>query len=223
MPADCSIGAAAYGIWVNNTMENQPKRTGPIKWKTDFTDMTLVSGQDITFEWVPNYMDRDLLQVDICYQVKGDETEYMVDSTDNHNFYHWQIPYDFTDNQRIDLMIPNTELLTVSTVPQVFIYPDPKTKIVDTQNVYIKSKGFFIIGNPDADIDAIISYTDKNDNIIEHPAIVHLKNFQIDPDLGIEFECFPYENDINPLEVKFIIKDHYQKENKLVSDWVSII
>lgn len=223
MPADCSINSPAYGIWVNNTTTEKPRRTGPIKWKTDFSNMVLVSGQEIFFEWVPNYMDRDLLQVDISYKIKGNDLEYQIDSTDNHNFYHWQIPYDFTDNQKIDIMIPNTDEISVATVPNIFIYPDPKTKIVDTYNVYIKSKGFFITPEPDGTVDAIISYVDKDDNIVEQNATIHLKNFMIDPDLGIEFECFPYNNTINPLEIQIIVRDHFQKENKIVSDWISII
>ena len=222
MPADCSIGSLCYNIWVNNTESKQPMRSGPIKFKTDFTDMILVSGQDIFIEWVENYMDRDLLTVDICYQIEGDEREYQIDCVDNHHFYHWQIPLDFTVNSPIDIMIPNTEYVSISTQPKIFIYPDPKTNIVEPTNVYVKGKGFFIAPKPDYSVDAIISYTDRNDNIIEHPATINLNNFMIDAENGLDFKCFVYDNIVNETRIRFIIKDHNKKENKTVSDWITI-
>lgn len=223
MPADVSINKTAYGIWVNNTEEYQPKRTGDIEFKTKLSDAVLVSGQDICLEWVYRYMDRDLMQVDICYQTKGDEREYVIDSVDNHDFYHWQIPMDFTGNQQIDIIIPNSEYINVANMPEIFIYPDPKTRIVEPENVYIKDKGFFVVADPNGDVPAIISYTNKKGEIVEHDAVIHLSNYMIDPDRGIEFKCFPFEADMKISTIRFIVKDHYQKENKAISDWVSIV
>ena len=223
MPADVSIGSVGYGIWVNNSPDNQPKRTGPLEWKTDFRNGVFVCGQDICFEWQSMYMDRDLLQVDICYQIKGDEREYMIDSIDNHNFYHWQIPIDFTDNPQIDVLIPNTDNMSVATPPEIYVYPDPKTRVVEPENVYVKNKGFFILPDPNGTVDAYLQYEGKDGSIKEHDIVLNLDNFMISPVGGVEFECFPYEGEMNPLEVRFIIKDHYQKEIKAVSDYVSII
>ena len=197
-------------------------RTGPVKFKTDFTDMILVSGQDIFIEWIENYMDRDLLTVDICYQIEGDDREYQIDCVDNHHFYHWQIPLDFTVNCPIDIMIPNTEYVSVATQPKIFVYPDPKTNIVEPNNVYVKGKGFFIAPKPDYPVDAIISYTDRNDNIIEHPATINLNNFMIDAENGLDFKCFVYDNIVNETRIRFIVKDHNKKENKTVSDWITV-
>ena len=85
-PADSSIYNMGLGIWVNR---NQPDHTeGPLIWLTDFEDMVLVSGQDVMLEWKWLYEDRDLLQVDLLYQEEGDENEYILESMDNHNFYH---------------------------------------------------------------------------------------------------------------------------------------
>lgn len=222
-PANASIGSMGYNIWVNNTKEEQPRRTGPIKFKTDFKDMILISGQDLMIEWVENFMDKDMLMVDISYQIEGDDTEYMIDSIDNHHFYHWQIPTDFSGNQLIDIMIPNTEYVSVATQPNIFIYPNPTTHTVEPENVYIKSYGFFIAPDPNYDVQAVISYTDRNDNIVEHPATIHLNNFMIDRVNGIDFKCFVFDNNVNTTRIRLIVKDHYYKDAKVVSDWISVI
>ena len=120
-PADSSISDVGFNIWVNNNPEPH-HRTGPIYWRTDMSTLnTLVSGQDIMFEWGWSYQDRDLLFVDICYQEENDNTLYMIDSVDNHDMYSWRIPVDFTDNELIDIMIPNTEYGSVGTPPEIYL------------------------------------------------------------------------------------------------------
>ncbi len=207
--ADTSIYNMGYGIWVNRG--HSPERIeGPLSWVTDFEDMVLVSGQDILLEWKYSYFDRDLLQVDLLYQ---DETgtQFLIDSVDNHNFYHWRIPDDFISNpSKIDIIIPNTEDCEVFTVPEIYIYPDPKTHIVDETTVYILNKGYFITNKPY--VEAIISYEDKTGNIKEIPAKLNLKNYQIDELNPIEFNCFAYNNDINFKKVKLILRDHHNKD-----------
>ena len=147
----------------------------------------------------------------------------MIDSVDNHNFYHWQIPIDFTDNPQIDVLIPNTEKMSVATAPEIYVYPNPKTKVVEPENVYVKNKGFFILPDPNGSVEAYLQYEGKDGSIKEHDILINLDNFMISPVDGVEFECFPYEGEMNPVEVRFIIKDHYQKDIKAVSDYVSII
>lgn len=67
-------------------------------------------------EWKWRYEDRDLLQVDLLLREEGSEDEYIIDSMDNHNFYHWHIPTDFIrDKAHIDVIIPNTQDCTVYT------------------------------------------------------------------------------------------------------------
>lgn len=221
-PADSSISNIGYNLWVNNDPEPQ-HRTGPIFWKNDMSGLNnLVAGQDIFLEWTYNYMDRDLLMVEICYKMEGDEREYPIEVCDNHNFYCWNIPFDLTDNSPIDIMIENTEEVSVVSQPEIYIYPDPDTRTVEPGNVYIKSKGFFVTPKPDWNINATISYETKNGNIKEIPATIHTKNYQIDSEAGIDFNCFVYENDVKSSRIKIIVRDYYQKENMCETDWVSI-
>lgn len=218
-PSDSSIYNMGYGIWVN---EKEGKREeGPLRWITNFEDMILVTGQDILLEWRYSYRDRDLLQVDILYE---DDTQhqYLLDSVDNHNFYHWRIPIDFIQNpSKIDIIIPNTDTCTVYTYPEIYIYPDPKTKIVDETTIYILNKGYFITALPQ--VDCIITYEDKSGKIIEIPAKLNLKNFQIDEINPIDFECFVYNNTVNFKNIKLVLRDHHNVQNICVSDEITIV
>lgn len=221
-PADSSIGTVGFNIWVNNNPEPQ-HRTGPLYWKTDFSQINnLVSGQDIFIEWSYSYTDRDLLMVELCYKKEGDEREYVIDVCDNHNFYCWDIPKDMTDNSPIDIMIENTDEVSVTTQPEIYIYPDPDTHTVEPGNVYVKSKGFFITPEPNWKVNAVISYQTKSGEIKEYPAVIHTKNYQIDSEASIEFNCFVYENDVDTNRIKIILRDYYQKENMCETDWISI-
>ena len=142
-PADSSIYNMGYGIWVNR--DHSPEKIeGPLKWVTDFEDMVLVCGQDILLEWRYSYFDRDLLQVDLLFEEENGK-QYLLDSVDNHNFYHWRVPNDFITNpSKIDIIIPNTDDVEVFTVPEIYIYPDPTTKMVDDSTVFVLNKGYFI-------------------------------------------------------------------------------
>ena len=217
--ADSSIYNMGYGIWVNE--KKGDRETGPLRWITNFEDMILVSGQDILLEWRYSYKDRDLLQVDLLYE---DDTQhqYLLDSVDNHNFYHWRIPDDFIQNpSKIDIIIPNTDTCTVYTNPEIYIYPDPKTRIVDESTVYVLNKGYFITALPY--VDCIITYEDKHGQLIEVPAKLNLKNFQIDEINPIEFECFVYNNIVNYKTVKLILRDHHNVKNICISDTITIV
>ena len=218
-PADSTMYNLGLGIWVNR--KNNDKVEGPLTWLTDFQDMILVSGQDILLEWQYSYRDRDLLQVDLLYQDE-DGTEYQLDSVDNHNFYHWQIPDDFLANpSRIDILIPNTEDCTVYTNPEIYMYPDPETRIVDESTVYVLNKGYFI--TPHNQVDAIISYENKSGEIQEVSAKINLKNFMIDETNPIEFKCFVYPQNVNYKNIKLILRDHHNIKNICVSDQITIV
>lgn len=218
-PVDNTINNMGYAIWVNG--QHPEKITGPLRWVTDFEDMILVSGQDLLVEWKYSYQDRDLLQVDILYEDDKGE-QFLLDSVDNHNFYHWRIPLDFIENpSRIDILVPNTDECTVYTNPEIYMYPDPETRIVDESTVYVLNKGYFITAKPQ--VDCIISYEDNKGQLKEVPAKLNLKNFMIDENNPIEFECFVYPRKVNTKTVKLILRDHYNTENKCVSDSILIV
>lgn len=219
MPADCSIGSVGMNIHLRNVQK--PKLD--IKFDTDFKDMVLTSGQEIMFEWTPLYEDRDLMSVDIAYKLEGDDKEYLIESVDNHNFYHWRIPVDFTETPKIDVMIMNTELYSATSNPEIYVYPDPKTKTVDSKNVYVKNKGFFLAPESDFVLDGVIAYENLAGRIIEYPAKVNLHNFMVQPVDGVKFECFVYENNIDAKRVKIIVRDHNNRNAYAESEWFTVV
>lgn len=219
-PADSSIYNMGYGIWVNR--DHSPEKIeGPLKWVTDFEDMVLVCGQDILLEWRYSYFDRDLLQVDLLFEEENGK-QYLLDSVDNHNFYHWRVPSDFIINpSKIDIIIPNTDDVEVFTVPEIYIYPDPTTKIVDDSTVFVLNKGYFITQKQQVDV--IITYEDKNGSFVEIPAKLNLKNYQIDEIEPIQFDCFVYNNEINYKKIKLVLRDHHNKDRKVYGDPIIIV
>ena len=219
-PADSSIYNMGYGIWVNR--DHSPEKIeGPLKWVTNFEDMVLVCGQDILLEWRYSYFDRDLLQVDLLFEEENGK-QYLLDSVDNHNFYHWRVPNDFITNpSKIDIIIPNTDDVEVFTVPEIYIYPDPTTKMVDDSTVFVLNKGYFITQREQVDI--IITYEDKHGNFVEIPAKLNLKNFQIDEINPIEFDCFVYNNEINYKKIKLVLRDHHNKDRKVYGEPIIIV
>lgn len=219
-PADSSIYNMGLGIWVNR--DHSPEKIeGPLKWVTDFEDMVLVCGQDILLEWRYSYFDRDLLQVDLLFE-EEDGKQYLLDSVDNHNFYHWRVPSDFIINpSKIDIIIPNTDDVEVFTVPEIYIYPDPTTKIVDDSTVFVLNKGYFITQKQQVDV--IITYEDKNGSFVEIPAKLNLKNYQIDEIEPIQFDCFVYNNEINYKKIKLVLRDHHNKDRKVYGDPIIIV
>lgn len=219
-PADSSMFNMSVGLWVNRS-HSPEKVEGPIEWLTDFEDMILVTGQDLLVEWKYNYQDRDLLQVDLLYE-EEDGKQYLIDSIDNHNFYHWRIPTDFIlDPTKIDIMIPNTDECNVYRLPEIYIYPDPETRIVDESTTFVLSKGYFITAKPYAD--AIISYEDKDGSIQEINAKLNLKNFMIDENDPIDFKCFVYNKPVTSKKIRLVLRDHHNFDNTCTSDWITIV
>ena len=69
----------------------------------------------------------------------------------------------------------------------------------------------------------IISYVNKNDEIVETNAVLNLSNFMIDEQIPMEFECFAYDKEIKPLKIRLIVKDHCEKNLKAISPWFTVI
>ena len=219
-PADQYMRNITTGIILGD--EKKTDIHDNITWITDFDNMILTTGQDIMLEWNWNLQYRDLLQVDISYIDLDTNEEFLIDSVDNNSFYYWKIPDDFIDNPaKIDVIIPNTDMCTVYTNPEIFVYPDPNTKIVDESTVYIKSKGYFITALPY--VEALMSYENKKEEITEIPVKLNLKNFMIDENNPIDFDCFVYNNKIEQKKIKLVIRDHYDKNLYCESDVITIV
>lgn len=221
IPADATMSPVGANIWVNNRPGSTPKRTGPLTIKTPLKDAVLVSGQDLMLEWDYDYLDRDLLAVDVLVETKDGET--VVASVDNHNFYHWRIPEDFSGNGSVDLAVLNSETVSVATAPEVLVWPDPETGIVEPENYLVRNPGFFIVPSPDYKVPAVLSYEDRDGKLTETPCELNLDNYSIAPEGGLSFKCFVYDADVSSVRARLKVRDHFQPENQAESDWFTII
>ena len=236
-PADNTIKSPGMNIYVNektdaNVVGRVPdgtlqdgRRDKIIRWKTQFSGTTLTSGMERLIEWEWEYSDNDLLKVDIFYKLDGDEREYPIAmGEDNHDFFFWEIPANFTKRPEIDVYFPQSEYSSVATEPVVLIWPDPTTRMVETDNVYVKSKGFFVTSNPSNRVPAVIEYATKDGRIVQIEAEAPLNNYMLDAEkIPLDFECFIYEGVMNPKKVKLFVRDHNDTEIQAESNWFYIV
>ena len=226
IPADRYIHSTGFNIYANNKEDGtKGTREKEIYWATNFNSLVLVSGQEAMIKWNWKYRDNDLLQVDILYKEEGSDKEIVIaNGEDNHEFYYWQIDEHFTNNRPIDIIYDDNEACSISSEPVIYIWPDPETKVVDPQNIYVASQGFFITANPDGATGATLMYEDKNGKIIENRATINLHNFMVDMEgVPMEFECFVYEGEFMPKKIKLIVRDHNDRSVRAESEWFYIV
>ena len=68
-----------------------------------------------------------------------------------------------------------------------------------------------------------MSYENKKEEITEIPVKLNLKNFMIDENNPIDFDCFVYNNKIEQKKIKLVIRDHYDKNLYCESDVITIV
>ena len=96
--------------------------------------------------------------------------------------------------------------------------------MVETNNVYVKSKGFFVTSNPSNRVPAVIEYATKDGRIVQIEAEAPLNNYMLDAEkIPLDFECFIYEGVMNPKKVKLFVRDHNDTEIQAESDWFYIV
>ena len=225
IPADRYIHGDGFNIYVNNKEDGtKGTREKEIRWATNFKGLTLVSGQEVMIKWYWNYRDNDLLQVDILVQQYGEAEKVIVSGEDNHDFYYWQIDEGFTSNTPLDIVYDEDEHCSPASKPKIYVFPDPDTRMVDSENVYVADQGFFVTNDPDGSAGCTIMYEDADGNILQHKAIVNLHNFMVDREgVPMEFECFVYEGEFMPQKVRLIVRDHNDKKVRAESDWFYIV
>jgi hypothetical protein len=155
--------------------------------------------------------------------------KHMIAVVSNKMEYLWNIPADFTDFKGIDIIIPNNDLILVYKQPIIKVIPNPKTNTIDNDSIFVLDPGYFsFIGNPnewDAETDrdkleyrthinAIISYEDNHDNLVENEIILPILNNKIelraDDHNKIAFReniSIPYKVKYTPRIIDIIIED----------------
>lgn len=205
-PADNYIKHFTFGIDTRNNDESKMKII-PV---SDFTGKVAATQQDIVLEWRNNYTNSDLMYIDIVYKEEGSDVWNLIDTVENHNFYHWIIPDNFIEsNVEFDLIIQPTSDIIVHTPPTIKIYPNPKTSIIDDSNVIVVSKGMFFTEEPECQLPIIISYIDKDGEIQDISAALNLKNNMVDESHPVCISPFIYNGEINSKKIEVAVRDHH--------------
>lgn len=204
MPADCSISSWATSINLAN-VQNPTKVLNFIN--KDFENSIIPCGTDIFLEWDYSYDNSDFTSCELVYIDNATKEETYIDSFTNHNFYNWVIPSDLSGMEnKIDVIIPNTEEMIVYKNPDIKIVPNPATKIVSKESITVISKGYFITS--EKCVDGVFSYLNsKTGELVEYPFKLNLLNNQIDTSNPISFNPFVYTEEMNPKNITLLIRD----------------
>lgn len=228
MKADKNIHNFGLGIGLRQSQLNEPEHTY-IKPMVDLSGKVMTGSQEVYLSWRYNYDLGDLITVDILYETE-DGQEEIIDTVVNNNFYYLTIPDNLLDTDNtIDVMFPNTDTCTVYTTPEVKLYPDFKTGIVNRNNIVIVNKGYFLTTQPT--VDAIVSYINKKHKIVEQPVKFRLKNNMIDESEPLIMDDFIYNNKICSKKIKIKVRDsfnnkkfaYFHKNDNNVTDWLTIV
>lgn len=108
--------------------------------------------------------------------------------------------------EKLEVVIPNTDELSVYEQPQLRIVPDLSTMVVRPSDVVVLNKGYFV--TKQSKVNGWIDYTrDKDGGLEEIPVKLNLANGQIDLSNPIEFEPFVYLNKVKKREIAIKLVD----------------
>lgn len=162
---------AAYTfLW--NTIENKKDITSI---KIEYSDSSILNENDIINNISPGISKLNI--IGIC---------------DNHGYYDWQIPSDFSGFTQPDFIIENNENFSVlfNHEPVVRMMPDISTGIVGKNDICIIDGGYFINSSPDipdGSISGIFSWTDAKNNMYDEKIYLEIKDHKL---------IIPEKNDI---------------------------
>lgn len=227
-PAENTINFTSSNIMMKNSIdEERPKGDliGTIKPLTYLDNMSIMTNEDVLLQWTYDYLRTDLLNVDIMYKEKGDDTLMLIETVENHDCYHLQIQDDFVEDPvQIDVIILTNDDCVIVNTPILKAFPDPDDKIISESTIRVVDKGFVITQRPY--IDAVLSYQFK-DNYVEHPIRINITNNMVDTEHPVTMEKGAvYSNDINYKSIKLFLRDHNNPEiiTPLQSDdaWIKV-
>ena len=209
LPADGYVKHVITSAIVDGKTKSDGKDTLSFIDKEYMCDMPVPAGTEMRLSWNHRCEYNDIPTVKLSYRNRetGEKNEIGVIS--HAGFYDWKIPQELMSESRVDVIIPNTDDMMVYTPPKVIVLPDPETKKVSPKNVHVVSKGLFLTKQPA--VEGLLSYTDKNGELVEYPFKVKLLNNMIDLDAEFEFKSFKYDAEIKYNSYDIVIEDVNRK------------
>lgn len=200
------------------------------------------SGTVMKLRWGWRKANGDLRKVAVKWQLQDDNIiedqafmkvsskAELIEVIDNHQFYDWEIPSDFTGFKGTDVALLNNEHVLVYKDPVIKAVPDPSTGDITQDSIFCLDPGYFSCNCKEEEwdkkefngkyidyythIDGELSYEDRDGNIQSMSVRFPIKNNRIDtreddPNL-IQFEndfSIKYDNDFNPKKISIILQD----------------
>lgn len=204
MPADASVVSWAMQVKTNGDDENSKNIHFINK---EFENSIIPAGTDIFLEWDYKYEYSDLGNCELVYRDNETGEETFINSFANHNFYNWTIPNEMSGlENKIDVIIPNTDDTIVYKTPDIKITVDPETKIITKENITILNKGYFLTDK--LHVNGVFSFLNsKTEELEEYPFSLNILHNQIDMSDPISFTPFVYLGEISPKNITLIIRD----------------
>jgi len=155
----------------------------------------------------------------------------LIDTVENHTFYDWDIPEDFTGFKGIDIAIMNSDNVSAYKSPVIKAIPDPETGNISQDTIFCLDPGYFNCTCKDDEwdarewngkhfdyfthIDAELTYEDKDGRIVAAAIRFPIKNGKIqvreDDSNLIDFGDNPfeikYDNSFTPKKIAIVIQD----------------
>ena len=165
--------SAIYGIDISEGMRIPSDSTFTLTWN-DLTGKKDITSVKIEYTDASNMLSDDLTH-DITTQ---QERMNLICVTNNHGFYDWCIPQDFSGFQQPDCLIANNEMFSCLSghEPQVRILPDISTGRVTKNDIDIVDGGYFIKTTGDEDssadkIEGVLSWTNASTGKVEDEGV----------------------------------------------------
>lgn len=217
MKASNTIKDFAYDATIEDN-----KAIGYIKPVVDYSNSVIPSGLKLYLQW--NYIkdigDMRTVNIDVY---KADNTKEHIATLYNTLSFVWEIPEGFTKFKPIEVVLLNNDHCKVHKKPLIKIIPDPKTKKVSPNMVFVENTGFFLTELENDTIEALLYYQDKSGKTIEKSIWLNIYNCQLDSKNPASFEPFDFLGAIEPEVVNIKISDTLHPELEYVMESVTII
>lgn len=157
----------------SSTMGNIGYRVYPVDQKDDGAIQILSPAEGITLpKGIPLWIDynqnreRDIISNINVYWLNygGNERFEIALQQQNHEYYIWNIPEDFTDFKEPVIIWEENDNISIIRDPYIKIVPDIDSSVIDSSSFYMVEEGYFQTNSEDTSINLQLEMTDDAGN-----------------------------------------------------------
>jgi len=159
------------------------KNDGEITLTTPSNDAIIPKGNSLMLEWTYVKEGGIINKVDIYWALTESADWQLIEKgTDNHEFWYWNIPDDFTDFKEPAIIWEDTDTVKIHKQPVIDIIPNLTTKVIDASSFTIIDAGYFMAESTDSSIAVILEMKNDNNQISysnDNTIWVNISNYKI--------------------------------------------